>query len=110
MTRGLLIDSHVLMWLAQEPPALSAPVLAVLKDSEAPLFVSAIAIAELCIKANLGKLRLPWQREHGTDDFEELLEHLEIDALPIVLAHATRLRRRPMHHRAPYDGLAVLWT
>ncbi|WP_293901855.1 hypothetical protein [Phenylobacterium sp.] len=44
MTKGLLIDSHVLIWLAQEPPSLSAHVLAALEDSEAPLFVSTRAI------------------------------------------------------------------
>ena len=107
MTRGLLIDSHVLMWLAQEPPALSARVLAVLEDSTAPLFVSTIGIAELCIKANLGKLRLPWQREDEAADFEELLEQLEIDALPVALTHATRLRDLPMHHRDPFDRLMI---
>ncbi len=107
MTRGLLIDSHVLMWLAQEPPALSARVLAVLDESEAPRFVSTIAIAELCIKANLGKLQLPCEHEHGEADFDELLENLEIDALPVAVAHATRLRGLPLHHRDPFDRLMI---
>ena len=107
MTNGLLIDSHVLMWLANEPPTLSGRVLAALEESDVPLFVSTIAIAELCIKANLGKLRLPWEQGEAVTEFDELLESLEIAPLPITVAHAARLRNLPMHHRDPFDRLMI---
>ena len=78
-----------------------------LEESEAPLFVSTIAIAELCIKANLGKLRLPWEKDEAVSEFDELLQSLEIDPLPVTVAHAARLRSLPMHHRDPFDRLMI---
>lgn len=107
LSGGFLVDSHVLMWLAQDPPRLSARVVGVLEESETPLFVSTAGIAELCIKAGLGKLQLPWAGEDPVLGFEDLLANLEIDPLPVTLAHAARLRDLPLHHRDPFDRLMI---
>ena len=108
MTQGFLVDSHVLMWLAHEPPLLAPRVIGVLEDSKGAVFVSTVGIAELCIKSGLGKLRLPWTGSNAVAGFEDLLRELEIEPLPISLAHAAQLRDLPLHHRDPFDRLMII--
>lgn len=96
------------MWLAQEPPRLAPRVIGVLEDSEGDVFVSTAGIAELCIKSGLGKLRLPWADSNAVEGFQDLLQELEIEPLPVSLVHAARLRDLPLHHRDPFDRLMII--
>ncbi|WP_337185743.1 type II toxin-antitoxin system VapC family toxin [Phenylobacterium sp.] len=86
---------------------LSARVVGVLEESGGPLFVSIVGIAELCIKAGVGRLQLPWAGEDPVASFEDLLVDLEIEPLPLTLAHAAQLRDLPLHHRDPFDRLMI---
>ena len=108
MSRGFLLDSHVLLWMAPITPRLSRPVLDQLTLASNALFVSTASVAELCIKASTGKLALPFgQDEDAGEAFAELLEHLGILPLDVTLAHAARLRDLPLHHRDPFDRLII---
>ena len=108
MSERFLLDSHIVLWMALNDPQLEARVLARLVEPGTPLLVSTAGIAELCIKASSGKLTLPFGS--GVDartGFEEILDRLEIAALPITMAHAVRLRDLPLHHRDPFDRLMI---
>ena len=108
MSRGFLLDSHVLLWLTPVTPRLSSQVLDQLSLAANGLFVSPASVAELCIKASLGKLTLPFgQDEDAGEVFTQLLEELGIVSLDVTLAHASRLRDLPLHHRDPFDRLIV---
>ena len=108
MSRGFLLDSHVLLWLAPEAPKLSPLVLDQLSLETNALFASPASVAELCIKASLGKLMLPFgQDEDAGGAFAQLLEQLGIISLDVTLAHAARLRDLPLHHRDPFDRLII---
>ena len=108
MSRGFLLDSHVLLWLTPVTPTLSHQVLDQLSLAENALFVSPASVAELCIKASLGKLALPFGRDEDAGEaFAQLLEELGIMSLDVTLEHAARLRDLPLHHRDPFDRLIV---
>ena len=108
MSRGFLLDSHVLLWLTPEPPRLSHRVLDQLSLAKNALFASPASVAELCIKASLGKLALPFSRDEDAGEaFAELLEQLGVVSLDVTLAHAAQLRDLPLHHRNPFDRLIV---
>ena len=108
MTRGLLLDSHVLLWLAPTPPLLPSRIIDQLRVRNRPLFVSVVGVAELCIKSALGKLALPIPpREDTAAAFEDLLVNLGIQPLPLTLSHAARLRDLPRHHGDPFDRLMI---
>ena len=72
------------------------------------MFVSSAGIAELCIKASLGKLHLPFPSDVDTEAaFSGLLSDIHASALNVTLAHACRLRDLPLHHRDPFDRLMI---
>ena len=52
---GLLLDTHVVVWLVTNPGRLRPVVLDVLADSRQVLFVSAISAYEVAQKVRLGK-------------------------------------------------------
>ena len=96
------------MWLARGEPRLRRDVLERLSDRSADLFVSSAGIAELCIKASLGKLQLPVPPEADIQmAFTQLLDGIGATALDVTLAHAVRLRDLPLHHRDPFDRLII---
>lgn len=104
----VLLDSHVLLWLARDERKLSHVLIEQLGQDSTELFVSPAGIAELCIKAALGKLDLPFgPAERVEDGFAQLLRDLDAKSLDVTLAHACRLRDLPVHHRDPFDRLII---
>jgi PIN domain nuclease of toxin-antitoxin system len=102
------MDSHILMWLARGEPRLSTRVLDRLSDPAVDLFVSSAGVAELCLKASLGKLSLPFLQDEDVEaKFTQLLDDFGASALDVTLAHAVRLRDLPLHHRDPFDRLMI---
>jgi PIN domain nuclease of toxin-antitoxin system len=54
----MLLDTHVLIWAADEPARLGAQALAELQNPANELLLSAATLWELAIKVGLGKLSL----------------------------------------------------
>jgi PIN domain nuclease of toxin-antitoxin system len=65
------------------------------------VLVSAASAWEIAIKHALGRLTFP------VDGFEEILQRMGFDALPIGLGHAIAAGRLPRHHDDPFDRLLV---
>jgi PIN domain nuclease of toxin-antitoxin system len=108
LSRGLLLDSHVFLWLNDEAGRLNASVLASLADPQTPLLLSVASVAELCIKNALGKLPLPAEIERDpAAGFREALDRMNVTALGLTLEHAARLRDLPRRHRDPFDRLLI---
>ena len=99
----LLLDTHLLLWAAATPERLSDEVRERIASRKNEVLFSAASIWELAIKAQsrrapLGVLpeEIAWTAaEQG---FEEL---------PVLAAHAARVRRLPPHHRDPFDRLLI---
>lgn len=96
----LLLDTHVLLrWLANDPK-LSDGHRALIADSSHAVFVSSVSIAEIAIKASLGKLDAPEQ-------VREAVLASGLSLLPFGAVHAEELRGLPWIHRDPFDRMLI---
>lgn len=98
----LLLDSHTLIWAADDPGKLTAQAQSLILDPANDRLVSAATVWEMAIKFSLGKLPLslpyrPWM--------DKVIADLVLDVLPITLDHAERQTGLPWHHRDPFDRL-----
>jgi PIN domain nuclease of toxin-antitoxin system len=93
----LLLDTAVLIYAVESPDRLSKRAASVLVKPQNILELSAISLAEIAIKAALGKLRLSAQiARRGIED-------LGIRVLPYTADHALHLFDLPVHHSDPFD-------
>jgi len=99
----LLLDTHALIWFAENDAHLSLGARQALEDEANELVCSVASIWEMAIKASLGKLKL------GAlfDTFRRRLEEHGFAILPLEYAHAAHVLRLPWHHRDPFDRLLV---
>ena len=96
----LLLDTHVLLWAMQDSRALSGTARAHLRKADA-VFVSAVSLWEIAIKASLGKLTIDTAR------VPEMLAEAGFQELAIRWVHAVKLRELPPLHRDPFDRMLV---
>lgn len=99
----LLLDTHLLLWAANEPKRLTKAARMLLEDSENELIFSAASIWEIMIKSSLGR-----------DDFRvnaRLLRRGLLDngytELPITSEHAVNVDGLPTRHKDPFDRILV---
>jgi PIN domain nuclease of toxin-antitoxin system len=99
----LLLDTHFLLWAANEPARLPKSVRALINDQENELLFSAASVWEVAIK-----------NSRGNDDFQadaRVLRRALLDngytELPITGEHAVRLERLPPIHKDPFDRMLV---
>jgi PIN domain nuclease of toxin-antitoxin system len=98
--KGVLADTHALLWWLSDDPRLSEPARDVIASGDVPVHFSAASVWEAEIKAAIGKLVV------GND----LLEALEADRfieLPVSARHAIEAARLPPLHRDPFDRMLV---
>jgi PIN domain nuclease of toxin-antitoxin system len=95
----LLLDSHVLLWWAEDNPRLPASVAASIWNADTVL-VSIATAWEIAIKVALGKLRAPMS-------VAEMLDEAGFDLLPVTLDHTVEVGRLPLHHRDPFDRMLI---
>jgi len=93
----LLLDTAVLIYAVESPERLSKRAAAALRNPENILELSAISLAELAIKASIGKLAI------SDAVARQAVEDLDIRVLPYTAEHALRLYDLPLHHGDPFD-------
>jgi len=99
-----LLDTHALLWLADDPQRLPGSIVALCEDETNELSVSIASFWELSIKMSLGKITL------GEDALSRLSRWCHdnaINILPIELSHLNQLQALPFHHRDPFDRLLI---
>ena len=97
----LLLDTHVVLWVAMDSPRLSAAARSAILDAEATF--SAASIWEVVIKSGLG-------RDDFIVDADELRHGLlrnGFEELPMTGAHALEVARLPEMHRDPFDRILL---
>ena len=100
----LLLDSHALIWAADDPTKLSAKARRLIEDPSHDRLISAATMWEVGIKVGLGKLALSLPYRQWMD---RSVDDLGLIILPITLDHADRQTSLPWHHRDPFDRLLV---
>lgn len=104
MTGGLLVDTHVLLWLLLEPDRLSEAMLDRLRDQATDLVVSAATAWEIATKHRLGKLD---EAEAVVTGYLGHLARLGARELPITSRHALTAGQLGWAHRDPFDRVIV---
>lgn len=99
-----LIDTHVLLWSAYDSKRLSPAARAIMADPRQRPRVSLASAWEIHVKYGLGKLELDVL---PSKFFEQQLSLLEVEILPIDLAHLAPLATMPLHHRDPFHRLLI---
>jgi PIN domain nuclease of toxin-antitoxin system len=99
----LLLDTHLLLWMAGEPSKLSKKARSLVLDGDNDLFFSAASIWEITLKSQLGRT-----------DFDvdaNLLRRGLADngylELPINVEHALAVLVLPPFHKDPFDRMLV---
>ncbi|OYT93933.1 MAG: PIN domain nuclease [Burkholderiales bacterium PBB3] len=99
----LLLDTHLLLWAANEPQRLSAKALALMSDSENELFFSAASLWEIAIKSGLGRADFVVDARLLR---RGLLDNQYVE-LAITSAHAVFIDSLPSLHKDPFDRILV---
>ena len=98
-----LLDTHILLWAAGNPAALSKAARSLLNDSANELIYSAANLWEIAIKRGLGRSDFqvdPRLLRRG------LLDNGYIE-LPITGAHSIATESLPALHRDPFDRILI---
>ena len=98
----LLLDTHVLLWALGAPHRLPEPVRSALADRRTPLLVSAASAFEIATKHRLGRLPEASALIHH---FDQQVERLGADPLPISAQHAIAAGSLDWAHRDPFDRM-----
>ena len=96
----LLLDSHILMWLASADAALGADARDAIFDDGNRAVVSVASVWELGIKRAKGLLQTP-------DDLGARLNAADFQLLDVRLDHVVRAAELPHHHGDPFDRMLV---
>ncbi len=101
---NLLLDTHALIWAANEPDRLPNAVRAAIEDPVNHIWISAVSAIEVAIKFQIGKLE-------GADElaerFEKVIAGFGFEPLPISVAHASLAGLLPFEHRDPFDRMLI---
>lgn len=96
----IIIDTHIFLWSLAEPDRIAADKRDELETLANTIYVSSITIAELMIKASLGKLQI---------DFDPiaLTEQMGFQPLNFSAEDAVLLKDLPFHHKDPFDRMLI---
>jgi PIN domain nuclease of toxin-antitoxin system len=97
---NIIIDTHIFLWALSEPGKISEAKLSILEDLSNTIYVSAVTITELMIKASIGKLEI---------DFNpvSLAEESGFSLLDFSASAAHLLKEMPFHHKDPFDRMLI---
>ncbi len=96
----ILIDTHVYLWAISDPEKLGKKWRTELESQANIIFLSSVSVAEIMIKASIGKLGV---------DFNPVAVALEsgFEMLDFKGEDALHLKELPFHHRDPFDRMLI---
>ena len=98
-----LLDTHVVLWMAENSPMLSDAAKLAILDKHSLKFVSIVSAWEVAIKLTTGKLRL----EGGLEEFFHIMDENGLQVLGIERAYLQRVQTLPFWHKDPFDRLLI---
>ena len=102
----ILLDTHIIIWIIEGNPSLSARHTTILSDIKNEKFVSEFSFIELAIKINIGKL------PHFKMPIGKFIEQVQSDGfkiLPVNNKYLDEFVKLPLvkDHRDPFDRLII---
>jgi PIN domain nuclease of toxin-antitoxin system len=96
----LILDAHIVIWLALDDPKLSIDMRETLSNELEPIGCSLAQLWEVEIK--IASSRLP-----ALPSFLKALNDFDIGLVPIEPADAIRAAHLPRHHGDPFDRMLI---
>lgn len=97
----ILLDSHVVIWLINEPEKLIEDIIETIVDGKNEIFCSLASIWEIAIKLSIGRITI------DLDAFLETLKENNILLLSIDEKHILKTKSLPLLHKDPFDRMIV---
>lgn len=97
-----LIDTHVLIWMAQQPENIPAKAKETILSAD-KIFLSHVSVWEMAIKIKTGKLDVG----NLSNFLYSSVANYKLVMLPISLKHIFSTQELPLHHRDPFDRLLI---
>jgi PIN domain nuclease of toxin-antitoxin system len=99
------LDTHAFLWWVGDTPSLSPVAREIISDGSNDIYLSAVSVWEISIKARVGRLDV------FSGDIEVFVEQQvqrnSFMPLPISLAHSAKVFTLSNHHRDPFDQMLV---
>ncbi|QWR76382.1 type II toxin-antitoxin system VapC family toxin [Candidatus Magnetomonas plexicatena] len=99
-----LLDTHTFLWWITDSSLLSDRAVRIMSNVSTELYLSAVSVFEIVIKAQIGRLTLPDKPEIFVT--EQMVTN-SIQCLPMNINHAFGVYSLPMYHKDPFDRLLV---
>ena len=97
---GLLLDTHVFLWWAENPSRLSKKIHTLI-NTHPEVYLSVVVAWEIEIKQAKGKLT------GEPFDWSTVLSDQLLISLPVSFEHVIELRKLPPIHNDPFDRLLI---
>lgn len=97
---NILVDTHIFLWALSDPSRIRQEKRLALEDLANTIYVSAISIAEIMIKASLEKLRIDF-------DPVAIAEESGFALCDFTPQAALLLKEMPFHHKDPFDRMLI---
>ncbi len=96
----IIIDTHIFLWAIAEPHKIKPEKRTQVETPTNTIYVSAVSITEIMIKASMGKLDVHF-------DPVAAAKESGFELLPLTGEDALSLQDLPFHHKDPFDRMLI---
>ena len=96
----IIIDTHIFLWALSDPNKISIENRKTLQALYNTIYVSSVSVAEIMIKASIGKLNVNF-------DPIEMAQKTGFELLDFCAEDALLLKDMPFHHKDPFDRMII---
>ncbi|MFH0974267.1 MAG: type II toxin-antitoxin system VapC family toxin [Spirochaetota bacterium] len=99
-----ILDTHVLLWFANNDPRISEKAENIIKTSKNNIFLSSAVVWEISIKLKLGKINI----DVDLDTFvSEIIRAYNFIPFPVTIPHAIQVYNLKEIHKDPFDRMLI---
>jgi len=104
----LLLDTHIAVWAALDPDALTDAERGLMAEVETPLVLSAVAVWELRLKLHSFHISGGRKGPVAPAAVVAFARAIDWELLPLTARHAAAELARPLGHKDPFDELLLV--
>ncbi len=96
----ILLDTHIFLWAISSPQKMAKNKRQCIESLANTIYLSSISIAEIMIKASIGKLKVDY-------DPVSVAEQSGFELIGYKAHDAILLKDLPFHHKDPFDRMLI---
>jgi PIN domain nuclease of toxin-antitoxin system len=104
----LLLDTHIAIWAALDPDALTDAERGQMAEADTPLVLSAVAVWELRLKWHSFHISGARKGPVDPDSVVAFAAAMDWELLPLTAGHAAAELAHPLGHKDPFDELLLV--